>query len=193
MTFVTLKIYNFKIVSFVKEYHCEITAYGLSWSYSEDGLETSEVKNKDGQDGYELVKSYNLGFSGMPKEIFASRYLPALREAYTIDEYNLFYKNCRHFSLEMVKILRPSRREMGLRTLSKLNDMSQKIGQLTEVIIRNIFNLVADPKRLISGILFTLMCYNQGKIFNISVLNKDFLLIFLFIIVFCFFLVRKRL
>ena len=193
MTFVTLKIYNFKIVSFVKEYHCEITAYGLSWSYSEDGLETSEVKNKDGQDGYELVKSYNLGFSGMPKEIFASRYLPALRAAYTIDEYNLFYKNCRHFSLEMIKILRPSRREMGLRTLSKLNDMSRKIGQLTEVIIRNIFNLVADPKRLISGILFTLMCYNQGKILNISVLHKDFLLIALCIIVFCFFLIRKRL
>ena len=193
MTFVTLKIYNFKIVSFVKEWHCEVTAYGLSWSFSEDGLETSEVKNKDGQDGYELVKSYNLGISGMPREIFASRYLPALREAYTIDEYNLFYKNCRHFSLEMIKILRPSRREMGFRTLGKLNEMSRKIGQLTEVIIRNIFNLIADPKRTISGIVFAIMCYHQGKIFNINSFHKDVLLGSLFVIVFGLFLIRKRL
>ena len=193
MTFVTLKIYNFKIFSFVKEFHCEITAYGLSWSFSEDGLETSEIMNKHNYDGYELVKSYSLGFSGMPKEIFASRYLPALREAYTIDEYDLFNKNCRHFSLEMIKILRPSRRERGLRTLSKLNDMSQKIGQFCEVVIRNIFNIVADPKRVISAIFFAIMCYNQGKIFNISVLHKDFLSMVLFLVTLLLFLMRKRL
>ena len=193
MTFVTLKIYNFKIFSFIKEYHCEITAYGLSWSYSEDGLETSEIMNKHNHDGYELVKSYSLGFSGMPKEIFASRYLPALREGYTIDEYDLFHKNCRHFSLQMIKILRPSRREKGLRTLSKLNDMSRKIGQLSEVFIRNIFNIVADPKRVISAIFFALMCYNQGRIFNITVLHKDFLSIGLFLVILLLFLIRKRL
>ena len=82
---------------------------------------------------------------------------------------------------------------MGLRTLAKLNEMSGKIGQLTEVIIRNIFNLIADPKRTISGIVFAIMCYHQGKIFKINTFYKDVLLGSLFLIVLGLFVLRKRL
>ena len=193
MTFVTLKIYNFKILGFVKEYHCEVTAYGLSWSYSEDGLETSDVLNKDGKDGYELVRSYSLGFSGMPKAMFAREYLPGIQESFTIDEYNLFTKNCRHFSLKMIKVLRPSRREKGLYTLAKLNEMSEKIGQLFRVIVRNLCNIVTDLKRLISTIFFLIMCFNRGRLFDCEMYHKDLLMVFLLVIITIFFLFRNSL
>ena len=193
MPFVTLKIYNFRLLGFVKEYHCEVTAYGLSWSYSEDGLETSDVLNKDGKDGYELVRSYSLGFSGMPLAMFAREYLPGLQESFTIDEYNLFNKNCRHFSLKMIKILRPSRREKGLYVLARLNEMSEKIGQLFRVVVRNLCNIVSDPKRIISAIFFLIMCFNRGRLFDCDIYHKDLLAIFLLVKISFLFLFRNRL
>ena len=193
MTFVTLKIYNFKLLGFVKEFHCEVTAYGLSWSYSEDGLETSDILNKHGQDGYELVESYSLGFSAMSRHVFGMEYLPSIQESFTIDGYNLFTNNCRHFSLKMIKVLCPSRREKGLYILSKLNEMSENVGQFFGIIVRNLFNIFADPKRLISSFFFLIMCFNRGKLFDCNIYHKDVLTIFLLVIIIVFVLCRNRL
>ena len=143
MTFVTLRIYKFYILDFVPEYHAEISAYGKSFSYSDEGLEISMVTNKDGLEGYKLVKRITLGFSGLSENMFMERFFPDLVEGFTIDKYRLFTNNCRHFSLQMIHILRPSRPETGLSTLSGLNTMSELLGKAKDLIFVNLIRSFA--------------------------------------------------
>ena len=88
MTFVTLRIYKFYIFDIIPEYHAEISAYGKSFSYSDEGLEISTLMNKHGYDNYELVKRISLGFCGLSENSFMERFFPDLVANYTIDKYN---------------------------------------------------------------------------------------------------------
>ena len=194
MTFVTLKIYKFYILDFVPEYHAEITAYGKSYSYSDEGFEISNTLNKDGLDGYKLVKRIALGFSGLSENAFMERHLPDLVENFTIDKYKLFTNNCRHFALYMIHVLRPSRPELGLSVLSGLNIMSELLGKARDLIFINLIrSFLSNPMAKIQFLTTIIENCLQGKLFSSSAQPKDMILILNCVLLVCFWVIRARL
>ena len=127
MTEVKLRIYEFQITRGISEYHAEIIAFDKSLSYSEDGLERSIIQNKDGWDGYTLVGTFNLGFADIYEFEFDEYYAPELEEDFTPEKYHLFSHNCRHYALELLKILKPSQAQNGIKVLENLNSMSESL------------------------------------------------------------------
>ena len=194
MTFVTLRIYKFYILDFVPEYHAEISAYGKSFSYSDEGLEISMVTNKDGLEGYKLVKRITLGFSGLSENMFMERFFPDLVEGFTIDKYRLFTNNCRHFSLQMIHILRPSRPETGLSTLSGLNTMSELLGKAKDLIFVNLIRSFAmNPMEKVQFLINMVQQCQKGRIIPSAVLPKDLILILNFMLLIFVWIFRARL
>ena len=194
MTFVTLRIYKFYILDFVPEYHAEISAYGKSFSYSDEGLEISMVTNKDGLEGYKLVKRIRLGFSGLSENMFMERFFPDLVEGFTIDKYRLFTNNCRHFSLQMIHILRPSRPETGLSTLSGLNTMSELLGKAKDLIFVNLIRSFAmNPMEKVQFLINMVQQCQKGRIIPSAVLPKDLILILNFLLLIFVWIFRARL
>ena len=178
MTFVTLKIYNFKLIGFINEWHAEIIAYGKSWSFTQNGLDVSDQVNKENIDGYTLVKSIPLGFSALSKEQFNEQYLPDILGKYTVDAYSLIDNNCRHFSLELVKVLGPTRQHRGLYILSQLNFMTYIIGRVKDIALANIIRFIcSSPKRIMDGIFTLLDCTEQGRFFQFNEFWKDIIVI----------------
>ena len=194
MTFVTLKIYKFYIFDLVPEYHAEITAYGKSYSYSDEGLEISSITDKNGLDGYQLVKRISLGFSGLSENVFMERFFPELVENYTIDKYKLFTNNCRHFSVKMIHVLRPSRPEMGLSVLSGLNTMSALLGKARDLIFVNLIRTLAtNPMEKIQILITVIENCQHGRLLSSAALSKDLVLVFNCILLSCFWILRARL
>ena len=194
MTFVTLKIYKFYIFDLVPEYHAEITAYKKSYSYSDEGLEISTITNKNGLDGYQLVKRISLGFSGLSENVFMERFFPELVENYTIDKYKLFTNNCRHFSVKMIHVLRPSRPEMGLSVLSGLNTMSSLLGKARDLIFVNMIrSLATNPMEKIQILITVIENCQHGRLLSSAALSKDLVLVFNCILLSCFWILRARL
>ena len=193
MTFVTLKIYKFYILDLIPEYHAEITAYKKSYSYSDEGLEISTITNKHGLDGYQLVKRISLGFSGLSENVFMERFFPELVESYTIDKYRLFTNNCRHFSVKMIHVLRPSRPEMGLSVLSGLNTMSALLGKARDLIFVNMIRLAANPMDKIQILITVIENCQHGTLLSSAALSKDLVLVFNCILLSCFWILRARL
>ena len=194
MTFVTLKIYKFYILDLIPEYHAEITAYKKSYSYSDEGLEISTIINKHGVDGYQLVKRISLGFSGLSENVFMERFFPGLVENYTIDKYRLFTNNCRHFSVKMIHVLRPSRPEMGLSVLSGLNTMSALLGKARDLIFVNMIRTLAtNPMDKIQILITVIENCQHGRLLSSAALSKDLVLVFNCILLSCFWILRARL
>jgi len=193
MTFVTLKIYKFYILDLIPEYHAEITAYKKSYSYSDEGLEISTITNKHGLDGYQLVKRISLGFSGLSENVFMERFFPELVENYTIDKYRLFTNNCRHFSVKMIHVLRPSRPEMGLSVLSGLNTMSSLLGKARDLIFVNLIRLATNPMDKIQILITVIENCRHGRLLSSAALSKDLVLLFNCILLSCFWILRARL
>jgi len=194
MTFVTLKIYKFYILDLIPEYHAEITAYKKSYSYSDEGLEISTIINKHGVDGYQLVKRISLGFSGLSENVFMERFFPELVENYTIDKYRLFTHNCRHFSVKMIHVLRPSRPEMGLSVLSGLNIMSTLLGKARDLIFVNMIRTLAtNPMDKIQILITVIENCQHGRLLSSAALSKDLVLVFNCILLSCFWILRARL
>ena len=194
MTFVTLRIYKFFIFDIIPEYHAEITAYGKSYSYSDEGLEISILRNKHGVDGYELVKTINLGFSGFSETVFMERYFPELIEKYTLDKYRLFTNNCRHYALNLIHVLRPSRPEIGLSTLSGLNTMSEILGKAKDIVFVNLLrSFISNPMEKLYFLISLIENCQQGRLFKSNLWIKDMILIMNCVLLVCFWMKRDRL
>ena len=127
MTEVKLRIYEFQITRGITEYHAEINAFDKSLSYSEDGLEISMIQNKDGWDGYKLVGTFDLGFADIYEFEFDEYYAPELDDDFTSEKYHLFFHNCRHNALKLLRILKPSQALIGIKVLENLNSMSESL------------------------------------------------------------------
>ena len=128
MTEIKLRIYEFELLNKVREYHAEIEAYSKSYSYSDEGLEQSVVLNKDGLEGYTLIETIELGWSDLfeYEYDFFTRYM---KEDFTSENYHIFQNNCRHYALNLLKILKPTKGYIGVKILQDLNDMSELIGK----------------------------------------------------------------
>lgn len=164
MTEVKLRIYEFKLFSKAREYHAEIEAYSKSYSYSDEGRETSVVLNKDGLEGYVLVATFELGFTDLWEYEF-DFFMRYMKEDYRAENYHLFRHNCRHYALDVLKVLKPTRGFIGVQILQSLNDMSELLGKY----IRGI---------LLIGIMISFGLCILPKVF------KDYLLILILILLY---------
>ena len=177
MTQVFLRIYEFKLFTGFTEYHSEIIAFDKSFSYSDEGVEISTVQNKDGLDGYTLVATYDLGYADIYEYEFEEFYAPDIMMEYTADDYQLFHRNCRFFSLEILNILKPSDAEIGRRVLQDLNRMSTNLSRVVQPV-RSFNNTVF---KIISAVLLITSVY-YGKILPMSGNCKDYTIIVLLIV-----------
>ena len=134
MTEVKLRIYEFELFDKLREYHAEIEAYSKSYSYSDEGLEESVVLNKDGLEGYTLVSTFQLGYTDLWEYEF-DFFTKYMREDFTSGNYHLFRNNCRHYALNLLKILKPTRGFIGIKILQNLNDMSELLGKFIRIYI----------------------------------------------------------
>ena len=119
MTEVKLRIYEFKLFSKAHEYHAEIQAYSKSYSYSDEGRETSVVLNKDGLEGYVLVATFELGFTDLWEYEF-EYFTKYMKEDYRTENYHLFRHNCRHYAFDLLKVLKPTRGFIGVQILQRI-------------------------------------------------------------------------
>ena len=193
MTFVKLRIYSFKFGIFT-ELHTEIVAYKKSYSFSDNGIEISEITNKHNIDGYILIETIYLGFSGLSERQFDEKYLPKLVTDYTIDTYNLFRHNCRSFSLDMIKALRPSRPDVGLQLTGELLDMSKEIGRWMDSFIASIRDTVINrnfPATILFWMFTVTTFWESGRIFRVSEAIKDMILIQTYCFLFILFLIIR--
>ena len=122
------------------------------------------------------------------------RYLPDLVENFTIDKYKLFTNNCRHFALQMIHVLRPSRPETGLSVLSGLNTMSELLGKARDLIFINLIrSFVSNPMTKIQFLATVSENCLQGKLLSSSAQPKDMILILNCILLVLFWVIRARL
>ena len=99
-----LSIYEFKIAGIIPAYHTEIAIGENSFGFGDEGLEINNGENLDGQFGYRLITSIPLGRTALtPREI--RQIVLRLENEWPAEEYDLFRRNCRHFSLALLNEL----------------------------------------------------------------------------------------
>ena len=137
MSNVFLVLYEFRIEGLIKATHSEIAINNMSIGYGETGVEILVPQNLHGVDGYRLIRSIPLGRSR--KSIREIREIVLnLEQEFTADTYDLFFKNCRHFSRELIDKLQPSHSEEGRMILGNLITFSENIGNYVNLIIANL-------------------------------------------------------
>ena len=139
----------------------------------------SVVLNKDGLEGYTLKATYDLGYTEMYHYEFEEFNFPTIMDDYTADSYNLFHKNCRFFSLELLNILKPSDAVIGRRVLTELNKMSLTIERYVSPI-KMIFNPIG--RLYVTYSILSLLRAYYCVITHINSTSKDYFLSVLFIV-----------
>ena len=134
---VYLVLYRFKIEGLIKATHTEIAIDNMSIGYGETGIEVLVPQNLNGHDGYRLIRSTPLGRTR--KNIREIRNIVLdMEQDYTANSYDLFFKNCRHFSLDLIDKLQPSHTEEGRIILGNLINFSENLGNYINLIVANL-------------------------------------------------------
>ena len=175
MSKVLLRIYEFEFFKGIKEYHAEVVAFDKSISYSDEGIEISDILNKDGLEDYELCATFNLGYADIFEYEFQEYCFPKLEKEYTAETYGLYSHNCRFFALDVIKLLQPTKAEVGIQVLEELNNMSVKLGKVLKL------RLIGWMTFIVSFTLST-VSHIFGTCLPIPTLLKDIIIITLFII-----------
>ena len=134
---VYLVLYEFKIERLIKATHTEIAIDNMSIGYGETGVEVMVPQNLDGYEGYRLIKSIPLGRTRKTTREIRNIVLD-MEQEYTPNSYDLFFKNCRHFSLDLIDKLQPSHSEEGRMVLGNLINFSENIGNSVNLIVANL-------------------------------------------------------
>ena len=176
MSKVLLQIYQFEILNGIKEYHAEIVVFGKSISYSDEGIDISDEINKDGMEDYELCATFDLGYADIFEYEFQEYCFPKLENEYTEQNYGLFSHNCRFFALDVIKLLQPTKADVGIQVLEDLNNMSQALKKVFK--LKLIMTLV-----FCASFTLTVIFHIFGTCFPIPMLFKDIMIITMFIII----------
>ena len=134
---VYLVLYRFKIEGLIKATHTEIAIDNMSIGYGETGVEVLVPQNLNGHDGYRLIRSIPLGRTRKNLREIRNIVLEMERD-YTANSYDLFFKNCRHFSLDLIDKLQPSHTEEGRIILGNLINFSENLGNYINLIVANL-------------------------------------------------------
>ena len=163
-----LSIYEFKIAGIIPAYHTEIAIGENSFGFGDEGMEINDRQNLNGQFGYRLITSIPLGRTQKsPREI--RQIVLRLENEWPADDYDLFRRNCRHFSLALLNELDCDSTAEARRILAGLIFFSEKIGWMISVIMTGLVHLLPlNPLTLVSR---PLEIFNEGRILD---MNYDF-------------------
>ena len=163
-----LSIYEFKIAGIIPAYHTEIAIGENSFGFGDEGLEINDGQNLNGQFGYRLITSIPLGRTQKsPREI--RQIVLRLENEWPADDYDLFRRNCRHFSLALLNELDCDSTAEARRILAGLIFFSEKTGWMISVIMTGLVHLLPlNPLTLVSR---PLEIFNEGRILD---MNHDF-------------------
>ena len=184
-----LSIYEFKIAGIIPAYHTEIAIGENSFGFGDEGLEINNGENLDGQFGYRLITSIPLGRTTLTQREIRQIVL-RLENEWPAEEYDLFRRNCRHFSLALLNELDCDSTAEARRILAGLIFFSEKIGWMISVIMTGLVHLLPlNPLTLVSR---PLEIFNEGRILDMDydfkmqllqmlVITNGFWLLFLFV------------
>ena len=163
---VYLVLYEFRIEGLIKATHSEIAINEMSIGYGETGVEILVPQNLHGVDGYRLIRSIPLGRSR--KTIREIREIVLdLEQEYTPDAYDLFFKNCRHFSRDLIDKLQPSHSEEGRMILGNLITFSENIGNYVNLIVANLVRqFPVNPAAIATFALGLTRLFQMDQILN---------------------------
>ena len=184
-----LSIYEFKIAGVIPAYHTEIAIGENSFGFGDEGLEINNGENLDGQFGYRLITSIPLGRTTLTQREIRQIVL-RLENEWPAEDYDLFRRNCRHFSLALLNELDCDSTAEARRILAGLIFFSEKIGWMISVIMTGLVHLLPlNPLTLVSR---PLEIFNEGRILDMDyefkmqllqmlVIANGFWLLFLFV------------
>ena len=187
-----LSIYEFKIAGVIPAYHTEIAIGENSFGFGDEGMEINERQNLNGQFGYRLITSIPLGRTQKsPREI--RQIVLRLENEWPADDYDLFRRNCRHFSLALLNELDCDSTAEARRILAGLIFFSEKTGWMISVIMTGLVHLLPlNPLTMVSR---PLEIFNEGRILDMNydfkmqllqmlVISNAFWILFLFVMSF---------
>ena len=160
-----LSIYEFKIAGVIPAYHTEIAIGENSFGFGDEGLEINNGENLDGQFGYRLITSIPLGRTTLTQREIRQIVL-RLENEWPAEEYDLFRRNCRHFSLALLNELDCDSTAEARRILAGLIFFSEKIGWMISVIMTGLVHLLPlNPLTMVSR---PLEIFNEGRILDMD-------------------------
>ena len=160
-----LTIYEFKIGGIIPAYHTEIVIGELSFGFSDEGIEIDPQPNMNGLYGYRLITSIPLGETPRTQDQLRE-IIRQLETEWTPESYDIFTRNCRHFSLAFLSELECDSAVEARRILAGLIFFSEKIGWITSIMMTGLAHLMPlNPLTLVSR---PLEIFNEGRILDME-------------------------
>ena len=160
-----LVIYEFKIAGIIPAYHTEIIIDEFSYGFGDEGLEITRGINMNGQFGYKLIKSIPLGRTRKSQREIAE-IIVRLDHQWPPESYDLFNKNCRHFSLTLLNEAECDSSTEGRRILGGLIQFSEKIGWTISICLTGLVrSLSFSPLMLVAR---PLEIFNNGRLLELD-------------------------
>ena len=160
-----LTIYEFKIAGIIPAYHTEIAIGELSFGYSDEGIEIDQEFNMNGLYGYRLITSIPLGETTRTQDQLRE-IIRQLETEWTPETYDIFIRNCRHFSLALINELECDSADEARRILAGLIYFSEKIGWIISIMMTGlVHHMPINPLTLVSR---PLEMFNEGRILDME-------------------------
>ena len=184
-----LTIYEFKIGGIIPAYHTEIVIGELSFGFSDEGIEIDPQPNMNGLYGYRLITSIPLGETPRTQDQLRE-IIRQLETEWTPESYDIFTRNCRHFSLAFLSELECDSAVEARRILAGLIFFSEKIGWIISIMMTGLVHLMPlNPLTLVSrpleifneGRILDMEYYFKMQLLQILIIANGFWIVFLFI------------
>ena len=160
-----LSIYEFKIAGLIPAYHTELVIGNYSIGFSDEGIEIHDGANMDGLYGYRLITSVPLGITPRTRREIREIII-RMENEWPADTYDIFYHNCRHFSLALINELESDSSTEARRILANLIFFSEKIGtMITALMTAFVHAIPFNPLALVSR---PMEIFNQGRILDLE-------------------------
>ena len=190
---VSLILYDFDLLDPIpsKCTHSEIIVFNKTFGFDDKlGITVKEETNLARVDSYKVKYVIELGFTTKSEGEFRE-IMRNLDREWTTADYNLFSRNCRHFSKRLILELNPTDKEEGLRVLANLIALSEKIGYICGVIGRSLLmTFLITPYDYIEYAFKFADYVSAGKFLDFDEEGKDILIIIMFIIIITYITLR---
>ena len=131
-------------------------------------MEINDRQNLNGQFGYRLITSIPLGRTQKSQREIRQIVL-RLENEWPAEDYDLFRRNCRHFSLALLNEIDCDSTAEARRILAGLIFFSEKIGWMISIMMTGLVHLM--PLNPLTFVSRPLEIFNEGRILD---MNYDF-------------------
>ena len=163
-----LSIYEFEIAGLIPAYHTELVIGDYSIGFSDEGIEIHAGTNMDGLYGYRLITSIPLGVTRRTRREIREIII-RMEDEWPAESYDIFYHNCRHFSLALINELESESSTEARRILANLIFFSEKVGTMITALLTALVHVI--PLNPLTLVTRPMEMFNQGRILD---LESDF-------------------